>query len=499
MRRPPALVLAVAGLLAFGVAGQRLTPPSLHEPAAYDVPVVGALAVCPDVVQHGSAVQTRVSVGVARDAQTAAGGRIRGQRLGGGDSGHTVPLDRPGEVVVGLAAGPQPADAYVVGAEGPLAAGLEVEQVARGDDGPLRGLAGLRCGPAGTEAWFLGGATVVGQQGVLVLANPDDAAATVDVTVLTARGPADARPGHGLLVAPRSRRTVPLDALAPDRDLLAVHVVAARGRVAAAVRHTRWDGRTPAGVEWVPQAEPPSSEVVVPGVAVSPPSTPSPRRLLVANPGEQDTTVRVQLTTADGQLVPAGLEAVPVAAGSTTAVDLARSAAGGGLAVRVTSDGGPVLAAVLLDDAQQGPVREISYAGSGSPLSGPAVLTDVTIDRPTESTLLLSALGADARVEVTPVRVVGTRTPLPPPRTVAVPGGRTVAVRLSTFLPPGASGRLAVEVRPLPGSAPVYASRYLRARGARGPLTTSLVLRGAAQRVGRPAVLRDQGVATRGG
>jgi hypothetical protein len=49
----------------------------------------------------------------------------------------------------------------------------------------------------------------------------------------------------------------------------------------------------------------------------------------------------------------------------------------------------------------------------------------------------------------------------------------------------------------VPGSAPVYAARYLREHGSRGPLTTMLVLQGAAQRVALPAVRRDPMVAVR--
>jgi hypothetical protein len=125
------------------------------------------------------------------------------------------------------------------------------------------------------------------------------------------------------------------------------------------------------------------------------------------------------------------------------------------------------------------------------PLSGPALLTDLVINRPTESTLLLTALDGPATVDVTPVPIVGVTDPLPKAKRITVPGGRTTTLRLSTFLPPGATGRLAVEVRPVAGSAPVYAARYLREHGSRGPLTTMLDLQGAAQRVPVPAVVRD--------
>jgi hypothetical protein len=159
--------------------------------------------------------------------------------------------------------------------------------------------------------------------------------------------------------------------------------------------------------------------------------------------------------------------------------------------VKVVSDGGPVVAGAFVYDLQAGPVREIAYAGSALPLSGPSLLTDLVINRPTESTLILTALGEAATVDVTPVPIVGLDAPLPPAKRVTVPGGRTTTLKMSTFLPPGATGRLAVEVRPVPGSAPVYAARYLREHGSRGPLTTILDLQGAAQRVPLPAVARD--------
>jgi len=391
-------------------------------------------------------------------------------------------------VVVGLG-GSVDGDAFVVRADGALAAGLEVEQVTRGERGGERGLAGLRCQAPSTQAWFVGGATVIGDASLLVLANPDDTPALVDVTVWSADGPVDARPGRGISVAPRSRVALPLDELAPDESLLALHVVAQRGRVAAALRQARFDSRTPGGVEWVPQAQPPSTTVVVPGL----PQGPGRRVVHVTNPGPDPTVVRLELTTADSQSVPGDLAAIDVPAGTTVATDVTLRTNRSPMTVTVRSDGGPVLAGSFVYDAQgNSPVKDFAYGGSAAPLSGPALITDVVIDRPTESTLLLSATGADAVIDVRPVQVLGEDGPLPPARKVVVRAGRVVAVRLSTFLPPGATGRLAVEVTPQPGSGPVYAARYLRERGDRGPLTTLLTLQGGSGRVLLPIVRRDE-------
>lgn len=488
MNRPSLSLLAVVALLFGGVYAADALPTTTPQAAkARSADVIGASAVCPDLRQDRDVLRTRVSAGVAVAAEGVQGtGSLKAQPLSAKGAPAQLPIDRPGQVAVDLGS-TLTGDALEVTARGPLAAGLELEQVTRGEGGSARGLAGLRCEAPKTEAWFVGGSTQVGDSMTLVMANPDDTPALVDIVVWTSDGPADVRPGRGISIPGRKRAAFPLDQIAPDKEWLAVHVVAQRGRVAAALRHARLDARTPKGVEWVPQAQPPATTVVVPGL----PQGPGRRILSVTNPGLDPTIVSFQLTTPDGQFVPTGMDALEVPPGATLATELAPLTDKSAATVKVVSEGGPVLAGAFVYDLQDGPIREISYAGSAVPLSGPALLTDVVINRPTESTLFLTALDGDATVDVTPVPIVGVEGPLPAAKQVKVPGGRTTAVKLSTFLPPGATGRLAVEVRPVPGSAPVYAARYLREHGSRGPLTTMLVLQGAAQRVTLPAVVRD--------
>ena len=492
MSRPSLSLLAVVALLAAGAAAVNAQPRSAPAAAtARSADVIGATAICPDLRQDRDVLRTRVSAGVAVAAQGVQGtGTLLAQPLSATGAPAKLPIDAPGQVAVDLGS-TLDGDALEVSARGPLAAGLELEQITRGESGSSRGLAGLRCEAPKTEAWFVGGSTQVGDSLTLVMANPDDTPALVDVLAWSSAGPADPRPGRGISIPGRSRVAFPLDQVAPDKQWLAVHVVVQRGRVAAAIRHARLDGHTPKGVEWVPQAQPPATTVVVPGL----PQGPGRRILSVTNPGLDPTIVSLQLTTPTGQYVPTGMDALEVPAGTTLATELAPLTDKSAATVKVVSAGGPVIAGAFVYDLQDGPVREISYAGSAQPLSGPALLTDVVINRPTESTLFLTALGAEATVDVTPVPIIGVDAPLPPAKRVTVPAGRTTAVKLSTFLPPGASRRLAVEVRPAPGSAPVYAARYLREHGSVGPLTTMLVLQGAAQRVSLPAVSRDPLVA----
>ena len=409
---------AVAVVLAAGAGlGQVTAAEPTGLPSAAPTAVVATTAVCPDAGRPVTTV-------------TAAGLGLTGGPLGA----LLQPLAAP--VLADL-----PDGAHVLTARGEGAGGLTVVQRSRTASGPARGAAALLCPAPSPESWFVGGTTVVGASSELVLVNVEDTPAVVDVRVWTADGPADPRPGRGTVVPARSRVVVPLDRLAPDRDLLAVHVDAVRGRVAGALRVARADGRTPLGTDWVPQGQPPAREQVVAGLTAGPGS----RTALLANPGQDDAVVRLELATGDGTFVPEGAEAVLVPAGTSVAVDLSAHLSTTPAALRVVSDGPPVLAgAVLVDGAAT--ARDAAWAAAVPALDAPAVLADV---QPERDVLLLSALDEDASVAVGSQRV-------------DVPSGTTVAVPVTGAGP----------LRPVTGR--VHAARWSVEPGSRGPLTALL-------------------------
>lgn len=489
MNRPPIGTLVVAAVLA---AVALVGSPTGGPQPGNGVPtaeVVGASAVCPDLRQSKGVLATRVSVGAAPLPAGRRGtpGAVHAVPVGHLSSDQRVGVTAPGQVAVGLGT-TLTNDGLAVSATGELAAGLEVEQVTRGERGRDRGLAGLRCDVPRRESWFVGGATTYKDISVLVLVNVDDTPATVDVSVFTRTGPADPRLGQGITVQPHRRVLMNLDTLAPDRTMLAVHVLSRRGRVAAALRYSTLDSHTTYGTDWVPPVQPPATSVVVPGL----PKGPGTRFLIVTNPTEDDTTVSVSVTTANGQFVPTKRDSVPVPAGSSVPITLNDITTDSAVTAVVTSEASPVIASGYVQDRQPfSGITEFAFTAGSLPLSGPALMTDLVINRPTESTLILSALDTGATVVVTPIRVLGTIGALPAPHQIRVPAGRTVTLRLSAFYKPGTTTRLAVEVATLPGSGPVYATRYLREHGAHGPLVTMLNLQGAAQRVPHPLVAED--------
>ena len=452
------VVALLAGLAGLGQATAGTGPQALRPQQAA---VVGASVVCPDAADT-----------IAAGAVGSGPGSLTTRRLDGPPS--TQPITSAGAVVVGTGRG----GPLVLAARGAVAAGLAVEQLTGTPDG----LTGLRCGSPSTSTWFVGGATTVGNATELVLVNADDRSALVEVTVWSATGPADRRPGRGIVVPASSHLRLPMDSLAPDRGLLALHVQASRGRVAAALVHVRLDGRTPLGTDWVPPTGPPAREVVVPGL----PAGSGRRVVVVTNPGPDDAVVSIELATGDGRLVPPGLAAVPVPAGTSVGRDVSAQLAQTPAAVRVVSDGPPVLAAGFVDDVLAAPVRELAWAGAVGPLGTPALLPAVSLSPRTEVTLLLTAFGPDAVVEVVPVPVLGGTDPLPAIKRVEVPAGTTAALRLTSLLPAGATARLAFQVRPVTGV--VHAARHVRELGLG---TTILPVRAAAPTVPRPAVSAD--------
>jgi hypothetical protein len=395
---------------------------------------VAATVVCPDAGRAGTTI-----------GATAPGAEVTGGPLG-------APAGVLPPVLSGL-----PDGAHVLTARGAGAGGLLVEQRTRTASGPGRGASALVCPAPAAAAWFVGGATTVGTSSELVLVNVEDVPAVVDLRVWTADGPADLRPGRATVVPARSRVVVPVDRLAPDRDLLALHVDAVRGRVASALRVVRADGRTPLGTDWVPAGLPPARELVVPGLTAGP----GRRTALLTNPGQDDAVVRLELVTGDGSTVPDGGEAVSVPAGTSVAVDLSAALATTRAALRVTSDGAPVLAGALLVDGD-GAARDAAWAAATPPLAG-VVQLPAPPPAP-KATLLLSAPAGDAVVQLGGARV-------------EVPSGTTVEVPLTA----------ATSLRVLTG--PVHAARWAVEAGARGPLTTLLPVLPARLDVRRPVVL----------
>lgn len=246
-----------------------------------------------------------------------------------------------------------------------LAPGLAAAQswlVASGDQ---RGLGTAACGPASAESWLVAGGGAPGRQERLVLTNPGDNSVSVDVTVHGTKGPVDSATGRGILVPPRGRTSVLLDAIAPTEVSPVVRVVASGGTVHAVLNDLWMDGSTPAGSDDALAAAAPSRDQVIPGVTVKGAAV-----LRVAVPGDAEAVVQARALTKDGPRALPGDGVVRVAGGAVRDISLSQLPEGVyGIQVRADV---PVVAGALVVRRAAGAPGDLAWAASSTPVSAVA-------------------------------------------------------------------------------------------------------------------------------
>ncbi|MFD2355558.1 DUF5719 family protein [Nonomuraea ferruginea] len=266
------------------------------------------------------------------------------------------------------------AEPYTVSGPG----GLEAGYITRTTSGTGRGLAGVRCAEPAAESWLVGPGPARARV-TLHLVNADKAPAFADVEVYAAEGPVSGERGLGLEIKPGEHRQIDLRTLADAADVMAVSVKTFTGRLAVSARAVLETG----GVDWLPPAAAPATEVVVPAV----PGGGGRRELLVAAPGETDATVTIKAVTEGAAYAMRGKESVDVPAGSVLPLDVTTGIGGESAALVLTSTA-PVVAGVVITGTGRQP--DVAFtAGTPSLDLGSAVAANGAGSR-----LVLTAPGA---------------------------------------------------------------------------------------------------------
>ena len=231
------------------------------------------------------------------------------------------------------------AEGWSVSASGTMAQAMEAE-VAQ-----TSGLASVRCGEPGSDIWFVGPGQQNGAAQIqLDLMNIDSLAASVDVSVITDAGQAQAGNDTGITVPPHQTVTESLSSTGSGSSVVAIEVHTSIGRVAADVS----EGSSHGGVSWLPSAAAPSTELVIPGV---PPSG-SAAGLFVAVPGTSSAKVNVLAITPQGHYRPFGSQTIDLPGESASYVALT-PLGGTAAALKITSNV-PVVAGVLVPGSGAG-------------------------------------------------------------------------------------------------------------------------------------------------
>lgn len=236
------------------------------------------------------------------------------------------------------------------------------------------------CVPPSADSWLTGVRSDLDHSPTLVLTNPDDAQVSVDVRVLTSAGEKQIAGLTDVVVEKESSREVPLSALIDEADPVSIQVHASGGRVAATVVEADRRNRLPAGTDLLVPTTAPATEQIIAGI----PGGSGTRELVVTNPGQRRTEVRIDALGGDGAYVPSGADAVDVAPRSTAVVTLGEGWDQTQVSLRVRADE-PVLAGfrsssgadLALQPAQEPLSPEpLSPGGQGTAALAPIAATD---------------------------------------------------------------------------------------------------------------------------
>lgn len=281
----------------------------------------------------------------------------------------------------------------------------------------LIGFSASACRPPLAESWLVAGASTTGANDLVVLGNPGDVPATVQLSVYGAQGVSTPPGGTGLVVPARGQRVLPLAGLLLGEESPVVRVVATGAPVHASLQTSLTRVLLPGGSDQAAPLAQASTDLVIPGVQVVTTGAGDAGTVLrMLSPGA-DASATVTIAPVGGGAAVGDPRTLALPAGTPTSLDLSGLPAGAyTISVQATE---PVVGAAWsttgfgegADFAWYSPAP--AFAASGLVAVAPGAGASLVI--------AADAAGGPASVSVTP-RSGGD------PVTVAVPAGGSVAV-----------------------------------------------------------------------
>ena len=476
-RRPAAqlvlvlLVVTSAAVVATAVSDSSSTPSAVTPEV---VPVTETTVACPGLRSRRGFTESAVAAATPPtvsgvDQSDAGSGVVRTLFPRMSRERTLISLNEPGDRGAYVGRNGE-RDSVTGSASGSLAPGFSVTQTERTVDGAGRGLASTQCQPTGTDFWFVGAASGVGQRAVLVLTNPEAATAIVDVTLHGRDGLVDAPGARGVQVGPRSSVNLRLDQVAPGEKVLAVHAQVRVGRLSAAITETDVNGFDPGGTDWLPAAVAPTNDLVVPGVPAVARGRDAKVRLDIVAPGEA-AVVTVSIVTPEGSFTPQGVNIVDVPEQGVASVDLTEALRGDPAAIVLSSDV-PVSAGARVLLKNPDIFGDVLFLAAAGPLEAAAVVPDNRSTKDLQTRLILTAPESAATAVITGFargrEWTAGRVSLDAGTTkvVTVDARKIKGKRVDSYglvVTPGGTGAL-------------YGVRMLDEEGPRGPLVSSFPL-----------------------
>ena len=388
-RRALVLGVALALVLLLLGAGTFLGPeePALH---ADSTPRVGrTTTVCTTSASPGGdqAAKTEVSAVAIRDAPDRSG-LLTGTGLQDSKpAGLKVTAQGKGAQLSRVSS------PIVISSDGAMATTSSAVIVSDATGGSEAGLTAAPCLAPATTHWFSGIGPTEDDHTDLILTNPDDAQAQVDLRFYGPNGRVAVPGSTPVVIRAHQSTPVSFSGRVPTDGPLSVAVQATQGRVTAVAKRTRTDHNKPAGIDWQLSSAAPSKIVAIPGI----PEDAGGRQLMITNPNNSRTTVAVQVLGLQGPYAPSGAASVDVPAESTASVNLEPGLAGEAGSLKLTSDV-PVTGAVLSSSRRGGAQTDLAVQSAQAPLTGSGVSALATSNIADTELIISNAGDDDAQV-----------------------------------------------------------------------------------------------------
>jgi len=253
-------------------------------------------------------------------------------------------------------------------------------------EGSGAGLSAAPCLAPATLHWFSGLSATDDDRTDLILTNPDDAQAEVDLRFYGQNGRVAVPGSSGEVIKGHESRPVSLNGRVRPDGPFSVEVQATQGRVTAVAKRSR------RVVDWQIPSASPSPVVVIPGIPAD-----ARLQLVVTNPSNARATVGVQVLGFQGPYEPTGAESLDVPPESTATVSLEKGLGDAAGSIKLTSNV-PVTGAVISTSQRRGAATDLAIQPAAVPLIGSGVSALATSNI-AESELVVSNAGeADAQI-----------------------------------------------------------------------------------------------------
>ena len=387
-RRAIALGVALVALLLILGGGTLLRAEAPASPATHSPQVGRTTMICTTSAPLSAAARARTEVSAVaiREAPDRPGS-LSGSTLD--TKSVKLKLSEPGK-----GAPPYRTNAsIVIAADGAMATASSAVIVDDVTGGNEAGLKAAPCLAPATAHWFSGLGATDEDRTDLILSNPDDAQAQVDLRYYGRSGRIAVPGSPGLVIRGHDSQPVSLADLRGESPV-SVAIQASQGRVTAVAKRTQTRQIRPAGVDWQVPSVSPNRVVVIPGV----PADEGGRQLVVTNPNNSRATVAVQVLGFQGPYAPSGAASVDVPPEGTASVNLEPGLAGEAAGIKLTSDV-PVTGAVIATSRRGGKGTDLAVQSAAAPLIGTGVSALATTNI-ADSELIISN-GGDSDAQVT--------------------------------------------------------------------------------------------------